>query len=265
MIDGSSPRVTSSSSPRNAPPSRMLSRPDRSRSKPAPRVSRPETWPGTSTAPSDGRMMPARTWSSVLLPAPFGPMTARDSPWSTRSETWRSAQNGSDTPRPRICPKRPTDRRLAGESQVVPDAQVVDPDRMLVSRRSDGRRPLGRRHRTLAKFGSRRLKTTVARPRKTMLPMPRIASDSQFGGPGGAVSDAVDDLPIGGEQDRERVRQRDDLDHRVLLDEMQRVEERQAVQAGREEPPQAQHVARDVAEIAEEDVRRRARGSPSRA
>ena len=52
-----------------------------------------DTWPRTSTAPSDGRMIPARTWSRVLLPAPFGPMTASDSPWASWSDTWRSAQN----------------------------------------------------------------------------------------------------------------------------------------------------------------------------
>ena len=38
----------------------------------------------TSTDPSFGWMIPARTWRSVLLPAPFGPMTARLSPWTTR-------------------------------------------------------------------------------------------------------------------------------------------------------------------------------------
>ena len=65
-----------SSRPMNAPASRMLSRPLRSWSKPAPSVSRLDTWPWTSTVPSDGGMIPARTWRSVLLPAPFGPMTA---------------------------------------------------------------------------------------------------------------------------------------------------------------------------------------------
>ena len=67
----------------NAPASQMFSRPVRSWSNPAPRVSRDETWPRTSITPSDGVMIPASTWSSVLLPAPFGPITASDSPWTS--------------------------------------------------------------------------------------------------------------------------------------------------------------------------------------
>jgi hypothetical protein len=73
----------------------MFSRPVSSTSKPAPRVNRPDTWPRTSTAPSVGRMIPASTWRSVLFPAPLGPMTASDSPWTMRKLTWRSAQNSS--------------------------------------------------------------------------------------------------------------------------------------------------------------------------
>ena len=58
----------------------------------------------TSTTPSDGLMIPARTWRSVLLPAPLGPMTASDSPrWTCRS-TWRSAQNFCALPFPSIWP-----------------------------------------------------------------------------------------------------------------------------------------------------------------
>ena len=73
----------------------------------------PDTWPRTSTAPSDGRMIPARTWSSVLLPAPFGPMTASDSPCCTRRTTWRSAQNWLDVAAPEHLAERAADRRLA--------------------------------------------------------------------------------------------------------------------------------------------------------
>ena len=50
-------------------------------------------WPRTSTLPSEGMMIPARVWSSVLLPAPFGPMTASDSPRTSRNVTFWSAQN----------------------------------------------------------------------------------------------------------------------------------------------------------------------------
>ena len=50
-------------------------------------------WPRTSTDPSDGVMIPASVWSRVLLPAPFGPITASDSPWTRRNVTSRRAQN----------------------------------------------------------------------------------------------------------------------------------------------------------------------------
>ena len=72
-------------------------------SKPAPSVSRLDTWPRTSTAPSDGVMIPARTWRSVLLPAPFGPMTPSDSPRIRVNDTWRSAQNSSTCWRETTC------------------------------------------------------------------------------------------------------------------------------------------------------------------
>ena len=81
----------------------MFSRPLSSVSKPAPRVSRLDTWPWTSTEPSDGWMIPASTWSSVLLPAPFGPMTPRDSPRTRLNDTLRRAQNGSSGSRENIC------------------------------------------------------------------------------------------------------------------------------------------------------------------
>src|SRR4051812_27789564 len=37
-------------------------------------------------------MIPARTCSRVLFPAPFGPITASDSPWTSRNVTFRRAQ-----------------------------------------------------------------------------------------------------------------------------------------------------------------------------
>ena len=55
-------------------------------------------------------MIPARTWRSVLLPAPFGPMTASDSPWTSRNETSRSAQK-SLAPRSRRNMFAPSDWR----------------------------------------------------------------------------------------------------------------------------------------------------------
>ena len=49
-------------------------------------------WPSTSTDALGRLMIPASTWRSVLLPAPFGPMTASDSPWTSRNVTSRRAQ-----------------------------------------------------------------------------------------------------------------------------------------------------------------------------
>ena len=48
--------------------------------------------PTTSIRPSLGVRIPAITWRRVLLPAPFGPMIARLSPWATSKLTLRSAQ-----------------------------------------------------------------------------------------------------------------------------------------------------------------------------
>ena len=67
----------------SAPASAMFSRPDRSESKPAWRLSSVETWPLTSTTPSEGWMMPASASSSVDLPDPLGPTTPTASPRRT--------------------------------------------------------------------------------------------------------------------------------------------------------------------------------------
>ena len=68
------------------------------------RLSSVEMWPLTSTTPSDGLMMPASTSSSVLLPAPLGPMTPTDSP--RRTVKWRSGaprSAGRRSPRAGAC------------------------------------------------------------------------------------------------------------------------------------------------------------------
>ena len=44
-----------------------------------------------STWPASGRMKPHKTFSSVVLPAPFGPMTPTTSPGATVSDTALSA------------------------------------------------------------------------------------------------------------------------------------------------------------------------------
>lgn len=50
--------------------------------------------PETSTSPSVGRMRPATTCSSVLLPLPEGPSTAQRSPCATRHSASASAVAG---------------------------------------------------------------------------------------------------------------------------------------------------------------------------
>ena len=78
--------------PISAPARAMFSIPDSSTSKPAARLNRVEMWPLTSTTPSEGVMMPASTSSSVLLPAPLGPMTPSDSPRLSSKLVLRNAQ-----------------------------------------------------------------------------------------------------------------------------------------------------------------------------
>jgi hypothetical protein len=48
--------------------------------------------PSNVIAPSDGRRRPEIVRSVVVLPAPFPPISAISSPWSTRSDTPWSAR-----------------------------------------------------------------------------------------------------------------------------------------------------------------------------
>ena len=48
-----------------------------------------------NTLPSSGRVLPVMTSIIVVLPAPFGPMMVRSSPFSTTSESALSALNPS--------------------------------------------------------------------------------------------------------------------------------------------------------------------------
>ena len=50
-----------------------------------------DAWPSRTTSPDVGRSRPPRTWRSVDLPEPDGPIRATNSPASTDSETPRSA------------------------------------------------------------------------------------------------------------------------------------------------------------------------------
>ena len=87
-----------------------------------------------------------------------------------------------------------------------------------------------------------------------MLAIEQRAERPEVGQPGRAARRPVDDHPVGLEQDRERVRRDDRLEGRVLLEDVQLIERREAVQPGRQEPPQAHEVRLDVAKVAEEDV-----------
>ena len=132
-------------------------------SKPAPSVSSVETWPATSTAPSVGWMIPASACSSVLLPAPFGPMTASDSPWTSRKD---HVPQRPEVGRPARCVgaacRTTAERRLLGEAQVVADAEVADVDRVgsAPTGHRDGR---GLAHRTFANAGSSALEEERSR------------------------------------------------------------------------------------------------------
>ena len=160
-IPGSFSSTSLWSMPMKAPARRMLSVPVSSWSKPTPRVSRLEMRPSTSTSPSDGVRIPARTCSSVLLPAPLGPMTPSESPWCTARDTLRSAQKSVSLLR---RTRRTTDAwtvcfRVRCRLYLTPRSWV----------RMGGLAPGGGRHaqRTFANVGSTRLNSTTARASRT--------------------------------------------------------------------------------------------------
>ena len=131
-------------------------------------------------------MIPARTWRSVLLPAPFGPMTASDSPRLHVQLEVTERPELLDLAPPEHLADRAADGRLLREAQVVADAEVGRADGVRLAGPVDAelRWAAQELHQmTLAKLGSRRLKTIVDRARKTRLATSRIASSSMFGGP----------------------------------------------------------------------------------
>ena len=160
----------------------MFSRPERSWSKPAWRLSSVEMWPLTSTTPSDGWMMPASASSSVLLPAPLGPMTPTDSPRRTSKSTSRSAQKwplcaapvGAGSRRSCAASSCCVNWRLywtprSAARMATSPVGVGHVERELVGLgRPPARPPRSRasvcvvHHRTFANAGSSRLKTIVA-------------------------------------------------------------------------------------------------------
>ena len=68
-----------------------FSRPEISGWKPAPSSIRAETRPSTTRLPRVGLVIPATSFSSVDLPEPFSPITAKVEPFGTSNETSSSA------------------------------------------------------------------------------------------------------------------------------------------------------------------------------
>src|SRR5213594_3682747 len=68
--------------------------------KPVPTSSRLPTWPWISACPSVGSVIRERTFSSVLFPAPFRPITPTTSPRLISKEMSFNAQKGSSFPFP---------------------------------------------------------------------------------------------------------------------------------------------------------------------
>ena len=116
-------------------------------------------WPSTSTTPSDGVRIPASTWSSVLLPAPLGPMTPSDSPWMHRE------RGVAQRPEVRVAvPAHAPDDRVAEgllprQVQAVLDAEPVGADHDALLGGQVHRIGGHLRHSTLANVGSARLNT----------------------------------------------------------------------------------------------------------
>ena len=72
-----------------------FSRPLTSGWNPAPSSIRADTRPATRTSPRVGRAMPATSFSRVLFPDPFRPMTPHVAPAATVNDTWSSAWKDS--------------------------------------------------------------------------------------------------------------------------------------------------------------------------
>src|SRR5471032_1006635 len=118
-------RISARNMPRIAPLRNTFSRPVSSGWKPVPTSSRLDTRPVRSTYPSVGGVMRDSTFSSVLLPAPFGPTMPITSPTPTRNETSFSAQNFVDRVSwPLIWRKR---RHGPATHDVIDSPSVVSP------------------------------------------------------------------------------------------------------------------------------------------
>ena len=77
----------------------------------------------------DGWRIPASARRRVLLPAPFGPMIASNSPWSSgEADVAKGPEVGGSEScrRPKHLGERALERRPPGEAQVVADAKVAE-------------------------------------------------------------------------------------------------------------------------------------------
>src|SRR4051812_33511920 len=189
-------------------------------------------------------MIPARTCSRVLFPAPFGPITASDSPWTSRNVTFRRAQKWVG----------PVGRR----------ARFLNESRMVVLR---VRRRLYRTPRLTASMAypgslddgmSENLRERRLEPLEDVDPDQQ--EDERCRGQDSEPRPVrrllvVDEAPIRLEESRERVEVERQVEEPALvgevLDLIERIERRREVE---DEPEQ---VPDDVADVPVEDVRRR--------
>ena len=121
----------------------------------------------------------------MLLPAPFGPITASDSPWTSLNETLRRAQN-SRSPDPRLARFRNVSRRVF--LRVSRRLYLTPTSRASIAAVGSAAATHGtgsQAHRTLANVGSIRLKKIVARTRRTSETTSRMPSAGQSGALGG--------------------------------------------------------------------------------
>src|SRR2546428_381169 len=109
-----------------APFRKTFSRPVSSEWNPVPTSRSEPTRPSRTTDPVVGSVIRDRIFNSVLLPAPFRPITPSASPWRTSKDTSRSAQKESDAG-PRIEPI-PGPPRLGHQARRVRDRRGEQPN-----------------------------------------------------------------------------------------------------------------------------------------
>ena len=136
------------------------------------------------SSPLEGRMI-RQAPAAAALAAPFGPMTARDSPRVNAAARRGAAPRTVHRLAGQHLAQRALHALLAGEAQVVADAKIVGRNRVAEWR------PVTAsvmRYSTFAKFGSRRLKAMLATARKATPGSSRMPSCEKLGAPGGPLS-----------------------------------------------------------------------------